>query len=195
MSRPPITDVVFDMETQDPDDFLCLLFLASHPRINLKAVTITPGSREQVGLVRWALCALGLDGLPVGAGDLQHPAPAVSPWHHRAFFAAAKSLPVSSDAQEAWRVLVQACDANTVLFTGGPLTNVARAIDEAGDAFVAGCWLGQGGFAGDNVVAPGDRLAKFQGRTHMEGSGREGRLVEAAREAVQEGVQVLLWHR
>ena len=115
MSRPPITDVVFDMETQDPDDFLCLLFLASHPRVNLKAVTITPGSREQVGLVRWALCALGLDGLPVGAGDLQHPAPAVSPWHHRAFFAAAKSLPVSSDAQEAWRVLVQACDANTVL--------------------------------------------------------------------------------
>ena len=71
MSRPPITDVVFDMETQDPDDFLCLLFLASHPRVNLKAVTITPGSREQVGLVRWALCALGLDGLPVGAGDLQ----------------------------------------------------------------------------------------------------------------------------
>ena len=78
MPHAPITDVVFDMETQDPDDFLCLLFLASHPRINLKAVTITPGSREQIGIVRWALCTLGLDGLPVGAGNMDHPKPAVS---------------------------------------------------------------------------------------------------------------------
>jgi inosine-uridine nucleoside N-ribohydrolase len=67
MPHAPITDVVFDMETQDPDDFLCLLFLASHPRVNLKAVTITPGSREQIGIVRWALRTLSLDGLPVGA--------------------------------------------------------------------------------------------------------------------------------
>lgn len=43
MSRSPVTDVIFDMETQDPDNFLCLLFLSSHPCINLKAVTITPG--------------------------------------------------------------------------------------------------------------------------------------------------------
>eukprot|EP00966_Prymnesium_polylepis_P224486 5192168-Prymnesium_polylepis.1 len=64
--------VVFDMETQDPDDFLCLLFLASHPRVRLKAVTLVPGSPEQVGLVRWALGALGLDDdrVAVGAGDL-----------------------------------------------------------------------------------------------------------------------------
>jgi len=168
MSCPPITNVVFDMETQDPDDFVCLIFLASHPRINLKAVTITPGSREQVGIVRWALGALGLDGLPVGAGNIDHPKPAVSPWHHRAFFPAAKSLPSSSEAEEASRVLIRECDAGTVLFTGGPLTNVANAIDKGGDAFVAGCWLGQGGFAGDNVVAPEDRLSKFVGRTHMQ---------------------------
>ena len=168
MPRASITDVVFDMETQDPDDFLCLLFLASHPRINLKAVTITPGSREQVGIVRWALGILGLDGLPVGAGNIDHPKPAVSPWHLRAFFPAAKSLPSSSNAEKASSVLIRECDANTVLFTGGPLTNLSAAIDEGGEAFVAGCWLGQGGFAGDNIVAPEDRLSKFVGLTHVQ---------------------------
>ena len=166
-----IIDVVFDMETQDPDDFLCLLFLASHPRVNLKAVTIVPGSREQVGLVRWALGALGLDKLPVGAGNIDHPKPSVSPWHYqayRALFPNATSVPSSADAEEAWRVLVRECDENTVLFTGGPLTNLATAIDEGQADFVAGCWLGQGGFAGDNVVALEHRLPKFVGRTHMQ---------------------------
>ena len=168
MSRPPIIDVVFDMETQDPDDYLCLIFLASHPRINLKAVTITPGSRDQVGIVRWALGKLGLDNLPVGAGNINHPKASVSPWHGRAYFAD-KSLPSSSDAEEAWRVLMRECDKRTVLFTGGPLTNLARAIEEGGaDGFVAGCWLGQGGFAGDNIVPQEHRLSKFVGRTHMQ---------------------------
>ena len=50
-----IHDVVWDMETGDPDDFLTLLLLLGHPQVNLKAVTVTPGTREQVGLVRQAL--------------------------------------------------------------------------------------------------------------------------------------------
>jgi len=157
--------VVFDMETQDPDDFLCLLFLASHPRVRLKAVTLVPGSPEQVGLVRWALGALGLDDdrVAVGAGDLVSKPASVSPWHARAFGDHAPS----TNAEEAWRVLVRECDGRTVLFTGGPLTNVAEAIAHGGDAFVAGCWLAQGGFAGDNVVPAEKRLPKFDGRTMM----------------------------
>ena len=50
---------VWDMETSDPDDFMTLLLLLGHPRVDLRAVTITPGTPEQVGLVRWALRALG----------------------------------------------------------------------------------------------------------------------------------------
>lgn len=45
-------DVVRDMETSDPDDFLTLLLLAGHPEVNLCAVTVTPGSPAQVGVVR-----------------------------------------------------------------------------------------------------------------------------------------------
>jgi inosine-uridine nucleoside N-ribohydrolase len=31
------------METNDPDDFLTLCILSTHPKVNLRAVTITPG--------------------------------------------------------------------------------------------------------------------------------------------------------
>ena len=46
-------NLVWDMETGDPDDFMTMLWLADHPKINLKAVTVTPGSQAQIGLVRW----------------------------------------------------------------------------------------------------------------------------------------------
>ena len=167
MSEP--IHVCFDMETQDPDDFLCLLFLASHPGVHLKAVTLVPGSQEQVGLVRWALAQLGAGEVAIGAHDITHAKPSVSPWHWRAFFSKG-ARPRSAVAEDAWRVLLRECDENTVLLTGGPLTNVAETIRRSvvsGRPFVAGCWLAQGGFAGDNIVPEHLRLPKFVGKTHM----------------------------
>merc|ERR1712178_86107 len=58
---------VFDMETGDPDDVLTLLFLGSHPNVDLRAVTITPGSTEQVALVRWILEKMDLTHIRLGA--------------------------------------------------------------------------------------------------------------------------------
>ncbi len=43
------------METNDPDEFLTLLLLIGHPRVNLKAVTVTPSTPDQIGLVRHAV--------------------------------------------------------------------------------------------------------------------------------------------
>ena len=45
-------NVVWDMETGDPDDFLTLLFLIGHPKVNLKAVTVTPGTLENARVLR-----------------------------------------------------------------------------------------------------------------------------------------------
>ena len=50
---------ILDMETQDPDDFLTLVLLLGHPDVNLIAVTITPGSLEQIHLVKQALTLFG----------------------------------------------------------------------------------------------------------------------------------------
>jgi len=57
---------VWDMETGDPDDFMTLLMLLDHPKVDLQAVTVTPGTPEQIGLVRRALEWFEKD-IPVGA--------------------------------------------------------------------------------------------------------------------------------
>lgn len=44
--------IIYDMETQDPDDFFTASFLSGHPKVNLMSITIVPGSRKQVGLSR-----------------------------------------------------------------------------------------------------------------------------------------------
>src|SRR5262249_26718693 len=140
-------DVVWDMETQDPDDFLTLLLLLGHPQVNLKAVTITPGSAHQVGLVRRALGWFGKD-LPVGANNLDHPKPCVSSWHYRAY----GEVPPSREAEPGGEVLRRSCDENTTLITGAPLKNPGAALRLGGDSFRLGRWVAQGGFAGEGVV-------------------------------------------
>ena len=161
--------VVFDMETQDPDDFLCLIFLASHPAVQLKAVTLVPGSPQQVGLVRWLLGRLRHPPVCVGA-DLCDKKGTVSPWHQRAFFSERGHgrVPESREVDgPAWRVLRDCGGPNVVLVTGGPLTNVAAAIKHAGSGFGAATWMCQGGFAGVNVVPPDAVLPKFAGKQEM----------------------------
>ena len=155
-------DLVWDMETSDPDDFLTLLLLLGHPDVNLKAVTVTPGSAAQVGLVRRALGWFGRD-LPVGAHNLDHPRDCVSAWHHEAFGAA----PPSRDAEPAAEVLLRHCGPDTTLLTGGPLKNLGAAIrldaGRGGGAFLVGRLVAQGGFAGEGVVPPERQLDKFKG--------------------------------
>jgi inosine-uridine nucleoside N-ribohydrolase len=151
-------DVVWDMETGDPDDFLTLLLLARHPAVNLRAVTVTPGSTAQIGVVRHGLALMGRHDVPVGSFNLAHPKPCVSPWHYKALGAVAPS----SDATPGPQLLAQLCDTDTTLICGGPLKNVGGAVS-TGDLRL-GRLVVQGGFAGEGVVAPEHQLPKFRGR-------------------------------
>lgn len=155
-------DAVFDLETNDPDDLLTLFFLLGHPEVNLKAVTITPGSAQQVGVVRYALNLFGVN-VPVGAGNLNHKKPSVSQWHYDAYGA----IPPSFDAEPASDVLLRCCDAQTTLIMGAPLTNIGTAIKRTaeGSAFCVGRLFVQGGFAGEGVVPPQLQLDRFKGLT------------------------------
>lgn len=149
--------VIFDMETHDPDDYITLLFLLGHPQVKLKAVTITPGSPYQVGLVRRTLKAFGVD-IPVGAGNLEHPKPCVSSWHERAY---GEIIP-SRDAVPADELLIELCDQETTLITGAPVKNLRKAVKDPN--FVLGRWIAQGGFAGEGVVPEHLQLPQFRGR-------------------------------
>ena len=86
-------DVAFDMETSDPDDVFTLCILAHHPKVNLKCITITPGSRHQVGLVKHILKLLNKD-IPVGSKNINHPKECVSGFHYNWL---GKILPAEAD--------------------------------------------------------------------------------------------------
>lgn len=60
-----MVNIVQDLETSDPDDILTLILLLGNPNANLEAVTITPGTPEQIGLVRHLLTRFNRD-IPVG---------------------------------------------------------------------------------------------------------------------------------
>lgn len=169
-------DVVWDMETGDPDDFLTLLLLLGHPQVNLKAVTVTPGTPDQVGLVRRALEWFDRQ-IPVGAHNLDHVPKSlrdggepeggrhgrrgvcVSSWHYAAF----GDVPPSREAAPGGEVLRAACDEATTLVTGAPLKNLGAAMKLPG--FRVGALVVQGGFAGEGVVPPERQLEKFRGMT------------------------------
>jgi hypothetical protein len=161
-------DVVFDMETGDPDDFLTLVLLLGHPRVNLVGVTVTPGTPDQIGVVRRALDWFGRS-IPVGSFNLAHRVSTpgndrhgrrgacVSSWHYAAF----GDIPPSWDALPGPELLRDLCGPATTLLTGAPLKNLGAAIRLPG--FELGQLVAQGGFAGDGVVPVDRQLAKFRG--------------------------------
>lgn len=156
------TPYVFDMETGDPDDVLTLLFLGSHPAVELRAVTITPGSNEQVALVRWLLQQMGLahvrlgaQGWPANANKLVK---LTAPFY-QSFGRSPRGEPTCERAE---RVLVECCDDSVTLVTGAPLHNLGDALKL--DGFRLGRWVAQGGFAGDGVVPQELQMDKFKGK-------------------------------
>jgi inosine-uridine nucleoside N-ribohydrolase len=158
--------LLLDIETADPDDILMLLLACSHPKFNLLAVTITPGTPHQVFVVRSMLTSVLGDnhGVDVGAYNLQHAAgtnkTCVSPFHQYAL-----NLPLeqSNDAEPGHIVLRRHWKRGTTLVTGAPLNNVGKLLytiedeiednndinNENDEKYLLGKWIAQGGFAGE----------------------------------------------
>lgn len=161
-------DIHFDMEMQDPDDIFTLCILATHPRSNLKGVTVFPGGLDQVGLAKHVLRLVGRPDVPVGAAGLDDGKSRVSAFHYNWL---GKIDPATPDFTEVELLLKNSGD--TTLVTGAPLRNVKKAFDAWVEADTPQrslrasfyrFWTCQGGFAGDNVVPPERRLEKFKGR-------------------------------
>jgi len=151
--------VHFDMETADPDDVMTLAMLATHPRAELRGVTITPGGPDQVGLVRHVLKRLGRADVPVGVGASKPEKRYVSEFHYK-WLGRIDDVPGAPSAEEVITSVVNAWP-DVVMLTGAKLTNVANFIRKGGKLARA---VLQGGFAGDSLVPVERRLAKFAGR-------------------------------
>ncbi len=152
-------NTLFDMETADPDDFLTLCFLLSHPKVNLRAVTVTPGGRKQVGLVKTVLERMGVD-IPVGARTPEHPKNAVSSYYDKVL----GSIPERKADGLGCDIMVETIDLypDLTVITGAPLSNLARLFHDWPNVKLKR-WVTQGGFAGDNIVPKEYRLPKFDG--------------------------------
>lgn len=151
-------DVIFDMETSDPDDALTLCLLLDHPAVNLRGVTITPGSREQVAVVKKIISLFDKD-IPVGSGNIDHPKQCVSEFHYKWLGKLG-----GEDAPPADKLMYDIVNKypKLTVITGGPLKNVRSCIEKY--ALNLSEIVVQGGFAGDNCVAEEDRLEKFKGK-------------------------------
>jgi pyrimidine-specific ribonucleoside hydrolase len=162
LRKMKMIDIVWDMETSDPDDFLTLLLLCGHPKVNLKAVTVTPGTVDQVRLVCWTLSQFGLNHIPVGSFNFSSDKKCVSGWHYSAYNLDNSNLPLVSriSSGHGGNILFDNCNENTTVITGAPLKNFRLAMERG---FKVGRWVAQGGFAGEGVIPAEDQLEKFKG--------------------------------
>ncbi|CAK0888841.1 unnamed protein product [Prorocentrum cordatum] len=153
---------VFDMETGDPDDVLTLLLLCAHPGVDLRAVTITPGTCEQVALVRWILQRVGLAHVRLGAQRWPEGAGKELRCLGGSFYGSfGRAHAGPPECERADEVLLECCGGDVTLLTGGPLHNLGDVLRLPG--FHLGRWVAQGGFAGEGVVPEQQQLDKFRG--------------------------------
>ena len=153
-------DIIFDMETRDPDDMFALCFLASHPNVALRAVTINPGSRAQIGVIRHLLHRLDRSEVPIGARNPDSIKDAVSEFHYE--FLGNLAFEEADDVAHNLIAATINLYPDLVLLTGAPLHNLRLFLNHYPLVKIKR-WVGQGGFAGDTVVPPEFRLPKFEG--------------------------------
>ena len=167
MTKKPF---VLDMETSDPDDFITLLFLLGHPEVDLKAVTITPGTLEQVSVVRQALAWFGRSDIPVGAFDMSHASNCVSEWHYKAYPQLKRGEAEMKDvAGPGWDVLANHLGPGVTMVEGAAPKNLGKLLQRVGTTThdrtpCLGSLFFQGGFAGEGVMPPEKQLEKFKGK-------------------------------
>ena len=162
-------NVAFNMETADPDDVFTLCLLSDHPKVNLVGVVITPGSDDQVSLVKHVLNLLGKN-IPVGMRKLRHPKLCVSEFHYKWFGKNINKAEGEGPGADVLGALYKQYPDLKIL-SGAPLGNICDFLlkysiqpDYVPNSLSIDEMVIQGGFAGDSVVPKEYRLEKFKGR-------------------------------
>lgn len=141
--------ILLDTETGDPDDIMVIAYLADK---GLSAITMNPGTDEQVGLVKAVLKELGLN-IPVGGRDPKLPPKTkncVSDFYSKIY----DYEPAKPDALNS-EIITEYLAKGAVPFTCGLPKNF--------DGVKMKEWWAQGGFAGDSVMGSHPILPKFKG--------------------------------
>jgi inosine-uridine nucleoside N-ribohydrolase len=172
--------MVMELETGDPDDILAFLFILEHPRAQLKAIVMSPGSPDQIGLIKHLLAKYHRPDVPVGAFNLNHPNPTVSEWHYKTF----GHFECSREAFDGAALILEHCTPDTTMLCCGPMRNLGKAIqvaEETHSDFILGKLVIQGGFAGRNIVPECVALDKFKDKEMVPSWNLDGALKDTLR--------------
>jgi pyrimidine-specific ribonucleoside hydrolase len=148
-----------DIETGDPDDLWTLAFMSTHPKFDLQGVTVYPGGRDQIGLVKKVLQLCGRDDVPVGANVRDDGKARVGKYY---FNWLGKIEPCDPD-EDVVGVFAQTQGGD--LLTGGPLSNIKAMVGSTNisDVKLFKRWTLQGGYVGCNIQLPEFTIPKFVG--------------------------------
>lgn len=112
--------------------------------------------------MKYVLAEFNMSDIPIGSFNYDHPKNCLSPWYIKQFPEFRPSL-TSERPKEGASVLFRISDETTTIITGGPLNNLAKALEEHPD-FKAEKFVIQGGFSGEGVIPREKQLEKFKGQ-------------------------------
>jgi len=161
-----MTDLIVETDVgHDPDDFFAVCYLAG-AGVNIRAITVVPGDRDQLAVARLLVNVLGLD-IPVGASKLDSCKFSSGGVHYHVLdhFGFPREADHDGPGDEVIAAtMARHPDAEFLVI--GPCTSTARYLSRPG-ARVPRRLTMQGGFLGYHLHAPRVRLPQFEGRTWM----------------------------
>lgn len=150
-------DIIFDMETGDPDDLITLIMLLLNPDANLKAVTCYQGSPLQIGLIKHVLNLAGRD-IPIGGWNPEEPSE-ISPFYQKVV-GKWKSQKAEFTPVEVFKNVYT---EDTHVLTGAPLSNFEFILHKLRDLKIYNM-VTQGGYLG---FLAKETLPKFKDITEI----------------------------
>lgn len=157
-----------DIETGDRDDLWTLALICTHPKFDLSGVTIFPGGRDQIGLVKKVLKLSGREDIPVGADIKDDGKSRVGKYYYDWL---GQINP--SDPDEDLATIFSKTKGGDLL-TGGPLKNIHKILksteqdNSSSNEKLYDRWTLQGGFVGSNIMPEELCLPKFSGKKIVE---------------------------
>lgn len=150
-------DVIFDMETGDPDDLITLIMLLRNPQVCLRAITCYQGSPLQIGLIKHVLDLAGKN-IPVGGWNPEEPKE-ISPYY-QAVVGNWKSEKAQLTPVEAFQKF---CTKDNHVLTGASLTNLKAVLENLPELEISSMTT-QGGYLGELAK---EILPKFKSRKEI----------------------------
>lgn len=152
-------NVLFDMETGDPDDLITLLMLLNNPDVYLRGITCYQGSPIQIGLISHVLNLANVD-IPVGGWNSVEPQ-TLSPYYTEVVGEWPSKNATLTPVEVFKEVFEKYPDVQVL--TGAPLTNLKIVLDELPHLNISNM-VTQGGYLGDLAEEP---LDKFKGKNEF----------------------------